>query len=92
VVLAINSLPDEDDMVPRLFKRMKVSFTQLKVPSDGWLRQKYGTWIYPANVPLDGAVRVIYREFTLRGPSDLELLKNRVEELLAHTPKAPGHS
>jgi thiol-disulfide isomerase/thioredoxin len=88
-LLAINGLPDQDNLVQRLFARMKLSFTPLKVPNAAWVKN-YNVGSFPTNFLLDAQGRVIYSGFTLRGEEDLKLLNSRVDQLLAHLAAAPG--
>ena len=83
-LLAINGMPDQDNLVQPLFARMKLSFTPLKVPEAAWSMRNYQVSSFPTNFLLDAQGRVIYSGFTLRGPGDIELLNSRIDQLLAH--------
>jgi thiol-disulfide isomerase/thioredoxin len=88
-LLAINGLPEQDNLVQPLFARMKLSFTALKASNAAWVKN-YNVSSFPTNFLLDAQGRVIYSGFTLRGEEDLKLLNSRVDQLLAHLSAAPG--
>jgi thiol-disulfide isomerase/thioredoxin/cytochrome c-type biogenesis protein CcmH/NrfG len=53
VVLAINTMPKEDEKVVPLLTERKFSFVPLKMPKEGWAQENYGVTGTPANFLLD---------------------------------------
>lgn len=61
VVLAINTMPKEDEKVVPLLTERKFSFVPLKMPKDAWAQENYGVTGTPANFLLDAEGRVIFK-------------------------------
>jgi thiol-disulfide isomerase/thioredoxin len=85
-IMALNIVPNEDNVIDLFVKQSGFTFTPLQTPGANWARENYNAALAPTNLLVDGEGRVMFRP-QIRDEASAKLFELQIQALLERLKK-----